>query len=229
MSSALTSSCFSMVTDATDIDYHVLGAGDLPHDLLALLSRRQSVGGPDDHEELHRLEDRQGAALVVLLQGRKETRPPRRSGSRRDHPGDEAPGLVGGHGPERVQAGQQQAQVAVAPPAPLDQRLASRHRGGDGRGEPLEDRAQHGRKPQPALVPPAVVAMSPTPYTRSANSSGRCSASAMIVIPPMECPMSRRGPVGATASMTDPRSRPSWSTWCESKSARPERPWLRWS
>ena len=52
----------------------------------------------------------------------------------------------------------------------------------------------------------------PTPTTRSPNSSGYWSASAMIVMPPIEWPTSTTGrPVGAAASMTAFRSRPSWS------------------
>jgi hypothetical protein len=58
---------------------------------------------------------------------------------------------------------------------------------------------------------PAEVQTSATPTTRSPNSSGRPSASAMTVMPPMEWPTSTTGPVGTTSSSTRPRSRPSWS------------------
>ena len=58
---------------------------------------------------------------------------------------------------------------------------------------------------------PAVVEIRPTPTTRSPNSSGCCSARAMIVIPPIEWPTSTTGPSGTTSSRTCLRSWPSWS------------------
>ena len=77
--------------------------------------------------------------------------------------------------------------------------------------------------------PPAAVEIRPTPTTRSPNSSGSCSASAMTVIPPMEWPTSTTGPSGTSSSSTVFRSRPSCSivAWCFVE--RPERPCERWS
>ena len=59
--------------------------------------------------------------------------------------------------------------------------------------------------------PPAVVAISATPETRLANSSGCRSAKAMIDMPPIEWPTRTTLPFGATVSMTRARSSPSWS------------------
>ena len=56
-----------------------------------------------------------------------------------------------------------------------------------------------------------MVEISATPTTRSPNSSGCCSASAMIVMPPIEWPTSTTGPSGTTSSRTCLRSWPSWS------------------
>ncbi len=80
---------------------------------------------------------------------------------------------------------------------------------------------------------PARVPISATPATRSRNSSGYWSASAIIVMPPIEWPTRTSGPVGATASITALRSPPSWSIPAGSPARkereRSERPWLRWS
>lgn len=77
--------------------------------------------------------------------------------------------------------------------------------------------------------PPALVEHSPTPITRSPNSSGCCSARAMIVMPPIECPIRITGPVGANRSTIPYRSAPSWSMLMFSFGDRPERPCERWS
>src|SRR5690606_26748171 len=76
---------------------------------------------------------------------------------------------------------------------------------------------------------PAEVLINATPRTRSRNSSGRCSANAMIVMPPIEWPTSTTSPVGATARSTASRSRPSCSIVLPLLVDCPARPWLRWS
>ena len=65
--------------------------------------------------------------------------------------------------------------------------------------------------------------------TRSPNSSGCWSASAMIVMPPIEWPTSTSGPVGAVASITAARSRPSWSMVACSAGPGRTAPCPRWS
>ncbi len=59
-----------------------------------------------------------------------------------------------------------------------------------------------GRRIRCGSSPPAVVEIRPTPTTRSPNSSGCCSASAMIDMPPIEWPTRTTGPSGTTSSMT---------------------------
>ncbi len=89
--------------------------------------------------------------------------------------------------------------------------------------------------PKPtSLSRPAEVPIRATPTTRSATYSGNWSASAITVIPPMECPTSTIGPSGTAASSTAFRSRPSRSMVTGSVPSiwpwpREERPWLRWS
>ena len=68
---------------------------------------------------------------------------------------------------------------------------------------------------------PGDVDTSATPTTRSPKSSGCWSASAMTVMPPIECPTSTTLPVGAVASRTASRSRPSWSMVAFSALPRP--------
>ena len=72
-------------------------------------------------------------------------------------------------------------------------------------------------------------AIRPTPTTRSPNSSGCCSASATIVIPPIEWPTSTTGPSGTASSSTRSRSWPSCSMVAWSSVDRPDRPCERWS
>ena len=74
---------------------------------------------------------------------------------------------------------------------------------------------------------PAEVCSRPTPTTRVPNSSGRLAASRMIVIPPMEWPISTTGPGPATSSSTCSRSAASWSSRQCSGAERLERPWDR--
>lgn len=80
---------------------------------------------------------------------------------------------------------------------------------------------------------PAIVPISATPATRSRNSCGSWSASAITVMPPIEWPTSTSGPLGTTASSTALRSLPSWSIEAgrpaRYERERSERPWLRWS
>ena len=79
------------------------------------------------------------------------------------------------------------------------------------------------------MTSPAEVQTSATPATRSLNSFGFRSASAMIVMPPMECPTSTIGPSGTTERRIASRSAPSWAIVHERALAWPERPWRRWS
>ena len=87
----------------------------------------------------------------------------------------------------------------AAPPEPLEQRR-------DQLEEPQVQRQQPqppdqldrpGRATPVSTSPPAEVASRKTPTTRSPNSSGRCRASARMLIPPIECPASTTGPDGA--------------------------------
>ncbi len=74
----------------------------------------------------------------------------------------------------------------------------------------------------------AAVEISATPMILPPNSSGCWSASAMMVIPPIEWPTSTTGwSPGAVAISTSCRSAPSWSMLTRSGSDRPDRPWLR--
>ncbi len=76
----------------------------------------------------------------------------------------------------------------------------------------------------------AAVEISAAPMILLANSSGCWSASAITVMPPIECPTSTTGVLpGAVAFSTACRSAPSWSMLISSGSDRPERPWPRWS
>ena len=77
--------------------------------------------------------------------------------------------------------------------------------------------------------PPALVATKAAAMTRSWMSSGNCSARAMTVIPPIECPTSTSRPSGAVSAMTLCRSRPSWSMVLDSRGPCSDWPWLRWS
>ena len=71
-------------------------------------------------------------------------------------------------------------------------------------------RASPGIQGLPRSRPLAVVEMSATPMTFVPNSSGCWLASAMMVMPPIECPARITGmPPGATAAITRPRSAPS--------------------
>ena len=78
-------------------------------------------------------------------------------------------------------------------------------------------------------TPPAVVPIRPTPTMRSPNSSGCSSASATMVMPPIEWPTSTTGPSGTATSSTRSRSWPSCSMLACSSLDRPDRPWERWS
>ena len=111
--------------------------------------------------------------------------------------------------------------IARVPGSQLDSRLATGMIGlrGDRNGRERPDRP----------ISPALVLRKATPQIRSANSSGSCSANAMIVIPPRECPISTTRPSGAAAWITVCRSRPSCSMVHAVRGDRPERPWLRWS
>ena len=87
-------------------------------------------------------------------------------------------------------------------------------------GQPAEVAGQRvvpgQQRPRRPRLPtsPAEVPMSATPYTRSANSSGRCSASAMIVMPPMEWPTSTTGPSPAACrAVRRGRGRAGRSCW----------------
>lgn len=87
----------------------------------------------------------------------------------------------------------------------------------------------HGRARPEAPISPAEVPISATAHTRSRNSRGCRSASAMIAMPPIECPTSTTGPRLAVARSTASRSLPSCSIVLRFFDERPERPWLRWS
>lgn len=76
--------------------------------------------------------------------------------------------------------------------------------------------------------PPLAVATSTTPTAR-ASTCGWRSASAIRVMPPIECPASTSGPVGAVAATTSARSSASWSIVIVAGSTGAERPWPRWS
>jgi hypothetical protein len=58
-------------------------------------------------------------------------------------------------------------------------------------------------------IRPAEVDISTTPVTRLPNHSGNCSANAMIVMPPIECPTRMMWPSGTVASSTAASDRPS--------------------
>ena len=66
------------------------------------------------------------------------------------------------------------------------------------------------------------------PTTRS-KTSGRCSASAIIVIPPMECPASTSGPSGASVSISIAQSRARLSIVQAARVTGADSPWPRWS
>ena len=55
------------------------------------------------------------------------------------------------------------------------------------------------------------------------------SASAMIVMPPIECPAKTSGPAGARSARSSARSSASWSIVIDAGSAAAERPCPRWS
>ncbi len=73
------------------------------------------------------------------------------------------------------------------------------------------------------------VATSPTPRTRSRTVSGWRTAYPMTVMPPIECPITTTGPVGAVAEMTVPRSRASCSIVEFLRELMPLSPCPRWS
>ena len=69
----------------------------------------------------------------------------------------------------------------------------------------------------------------PTPTMRSAKSSGSRAASVRIAMPPIECPISTIGPIGAAVAITWRRSEARWSIVEWPSGARPDLPCERWS
>ena len=77
---------------------------------------------------------------------------------------------------------------------------------------------------------PAEVEMNTTPRTRSTNSSGYSSASAMIVMPPIECPIRTTGPFAGTVwSITSLSASPRPSNVYSPRRSLVDRPCPGWS
>ena len=102
---------------------------------------------------------------------------------------------------ERERVGGDRRDRSAEPPQAVDGAVPAGQRGHEPRRElAAERRRAAGSRIRCESIPPAVVEIRPTPTTRSPNSSGCCSASAMIVIPPIEWPTSTTGPSGTTSS-----------------------------
>ncbi len=94
----------------------------------------------------------------------------------------------------------------------------------DGMAARTAGRTRAGSQVTGSMVP-AAVEISTVPMTLLPNSSGCWSASAMMVMPPIEWPTSTTGvSPGAVASITSCRSAPSWSIVTRLGSERPDLP-----
>ena len=194
--------------------HHVAGAvalqqgGALDHrvQLAAVLDRRELVVGAADDRRRHAAHRVHGLELLQRAERREEVgdHAERRG---REHLVDEldVPGRYGVA--ERQLVGRDQRDRAPDLAEPVDGAVPARQRRDQpGANCPPTVEGSSGSTTRCGSTPPAVVPIRPTPTTRSPNSSGCSSASATMVMPPIEWPTSTTGPSGTASSSTRSRS-----------------------
>ena len=199
---SITSGCSSIGRCPTPAKPHEGGAGQLGRDDLAVPEGDHASASPAATSTSQPASAGRAAMPVVGAEGVDEVGE-RVHGVRADHGVDE----VDERGVDAAVAvgeppGERPDQVAPRPPGTLDERrLRARASSPTPRVKRVAARQQRAGQPAARRPRPPTSRGTRRPTTRSVKNSGCCSASAMIVMPPIECPTSTSGPSGASARM----------------------------